>query len=260
MTISVSLVILTWNRWDSVSRSLTANLNSAYYPIKEIIHVDNGSEDGFCDQFTDTFLPAKQVRHWENQGVAVGYNTGLALASGSHVVITGCDRVMPDGWLATWVDHLEAIPETGVIASYSYAAVERMRGGPVWHKGKEIQKAIPVEARIHSKDFLFKVGFMREDFGLYGYEDAEWSDRAEKYARENGYLNYIVAGQPWCKELPDSDFGSVGDKTYRQYKDEIHADPRRKALFKRCHQLGSPHYNPFARVEPNLLDVKDTKE
>lgn len=254
MTVTVSLVILTWNRKQSVGESLSLNLANAGYPIREIIHVDNGSDPGFCEWFKETFKPDVQICHKTNLGVAVGYNRGLAMATSSHVVITGCDRVMPDNWLYKFAETFHQIPNTGVVSCYTGPHTERYRGDEQVINGIPVRRSIPVEARMHSKEFLFRVGFWREDFGLYGYEDSEWSDRAEKRAIDCGLLNIIRTDMGYAQHLPCDDFGKkVDDQDYQAFKDKTHGDPRRKALWLNCHKLNSPYYNPYSRIEPNLL-------
>ncbi len=247
--ISVSLVILTWNRLESVRRSLTANLKSAGYPIREIIHVDNGSESGFADWFQAEFKPAIQVRHATNLGVSKGYNRGFLLATSSHIVITGCDRVMPDNWLLEMVQAAHVIPETAVISVYTDEHPTRCRA-PITLNGLEVVPALPFEARFHSREFLLDVGFFREDFGLYGYEDCEWSDRAERVAREQGRVSYILPHIGDAIELPDDDFGSdMPGAAYDAFKVKEN-DQRDKMLLKEmCWALDNPYYNPYARVE-----------
>lgn len=256
MTVKPSLILLTWNRKTSVNLSLFANLNSAGYPLHELIHVDNGSEPGFTEWFKAAFNPDTQVINKTNLGVAAGYNRGLAMATGTHVVITGCDRIMPMGWLKKWVEAFEAIPDTGVISCYSNYEKDissRYLDSEEILNEIKIRKAIPVEARMHSRDFLFKVGFFREDFGLYGYEDAEWSDRANTYAWANSFRNYTLPDLGIANHLSDDDFGSsVSGVSYRKFKDSIHPSEKNKNLFELCHKLGSPHYNPFARLEPKI--------
>ncbi len=250
--ISVSLVLLTWNRFKSVSQSLLANINSANYPIKEIVHVDNGSSREFWDCFSSKWHVDTQVKHATNLGVARGYNVGLALATGSHVVITGCDRVMPKDWLKNWVDAFEKIPNTGVVSCYTSDQPGRMRAEKEVINGVTIRRAMPVEARMHSRDFLFKAGFFREDFGRYGYEDSEWLDRAEKTARELGLINYVLPDMGLAEHLADDDFNeTVEGLPYKDWKLKQYG-PSGAQLFRRCWELGSPHYNPFARVEKEL--------
>lgn len=274
--IRVSLVILTWNRWPIVREAVERNLASAGYPIHELIHVDQGSEpytlsdlmDGenddafgdFCDLFDHYFKPAVQVRHKQNVGVAAGYNRGFAMATGTHIAMTGCDRLMPDGWLKTWVDHIQAIPQTGVISCYSDhedGCLERRSRGPLTEiNGMTIRPAAAMEARICSREFLYGAGFWREDFGLYGFEDAEWSDRADRYAAEKWLINYVIPSLPYARHAVDrGEFGQTIDGlSYQDWKNKTHADPRLRRLFSWCRDNGSPYYNPFARIEPDLLD------
>lgn len=248
--ISVSLVILTMNRKATVDRSLKANIKNAGYPIREIIHVDNGSEDGFVEWFKREFNPSVQISHRDNLGVAKGYNRGLLMATSSHIAITGCDRLMPPMWLLSWVDALERVPNTGVISLYSDAInhSDRFKEDSKLINGVKIRIAPACEARIHSRRLLLEVGFMREDFGLYGYEDCEWLDRVERYTRELGLINYILPDLGIAKHLEEENNGQ-----YKEMKVKQGEDPRKPRLVQLCHSFGSPYYNPYSRFEPDLL-------
>lgn len=260
MTIKPSLVMLTWNRKPSVEKSLSENIKNAGYPLHEIVHVDNGSLPGFTEWFGDTFKPSVQVLHKENTGVARGYNRGLALTTGSHVIITGCDRVMPNNWLGHFVEGFEKIKETAVISCYTSEQIGRHHKehgqtfGPETRNDIYIQRSIPVEARMHSKDFLFKTGFFREDFGIYGYEDSEWSDRACRAAGKENKICYHMPHIGYAEHISDQDFPEyVNGLPYFKYKNSIHKNPKLAKLFSWCHRNGSPHYNPYARIEPDKL-------
>ncbi len=253
--IKPSLVLLTYNRRNAVERSLTANLASAGYPLHEIIHVDNGSYQGYADWFAEAFKPAVQIRNRENLGVAKGYNRGMLLATGSHIVITGCDRIMPDKWLLKFVEAFEAIPNTGVISMYSDPIDDkdtensRMRSQQENKNGIEIRRAIPFEARMHSRDLLNKAGFFREDFGLYGYEDCEWAERVERVTFRHGLINYILPDLGLAHHLPDDEhFNITADQTYKQFK-RAEACEEKMELVRRCNAQGSPYYNPYFEVQ-----------
>lgn len=234
------------NRKEAVNLSLKANLENAEYHISEIIHVDNNSEHGFADWFKAEFHPSIQVRHRENLGVSRGYNTGMALAKGSHIVITGCDRLMPKAWLKTFVNAFEKIRNTGVISIYTTHKHDdiRLRADKVTRNGITIQHAIPFEARMHSKEFLFKVGFFREDFGLYGFEDCEWADRAERVANQYNLINYIIPDMGLATHLSEGNDGS-----YLEFKIREADDERKRELVETCKLVGSPYYNPYFRIE-----------
>lgn len=255
--LKVSLVLLTWNRAQSVIYSLSENLKSAEYPIHEIIHVDNGSTDRQAVDWINWEIGADvQILHGGNLGVAKGYNRGMLLATGSHIVITGCDRLMPKGWLSSMVRAAEKIPETGVISCYSTPCAaymldqfqSRWRGQEHERNGVVIREAHVAEARFHSREFLHKAGLFREDFGLYGYEDVEWAERAARVARENGWLNYVLPKLGYATHLPDTD-GGAG---YGEFKADHNLMPWKKELAERCWSLGNPYYNPYWRDEPDL--------
>ncbi len=252
--ISVSLIILTCGRWKAVERSLTRNLYWAGCSVDELIHVDNsGSESLIPKWFAERFDPAVQIINNQNLGVAKGYNRGLAMATSSHVVITGCDRIMPKDWLGAMIDAAQAIPNTGVISVYSPPRFGetnhdgRLNGSPKTYGSLVIQPASACEARFHSRDFLMGAGFFREDFGLYGYEDCEWRDRAQSYADANGLINYIIPSLGYAEHIDD------GRGNYEAVKKEQAADPRKPKLVKWCHDRGNPHYNPYCRIERDRL-------
>lgn len=257
----VSLVLLTHNRSNSVIQSLSANLKSAGYPLHEIVHVDNASVGQLgVEWITANAQPSVQVLHTENLGVAKGYNRGMLLATGSHIVITGCDRIMPDNWLKQMVRAAKAIPETGVISCYSRPSAaflldrfeSRYLGEPFEQAGIHLRPAHVAEARFHSRDFLLKAGFFREDFGLYGYEDVEWAERAARVARQYGLRNYVLTNMDHAFHLDDADGGA----NYQVFKREQNAEPYKKALAQRCWELGSPYYNPYSRIEAPILDAQ----
>ncbi len=255
--LKVSLVLLTMDRAQSVIYSLKSNLESAEYPIHEIIHVDNGSRDRTAIKWIDDQVGADvQVLHGGNYGVAKGYNRGMLLATGTHIVITGCDRIMPQGWLFSMAQAAQAIPETGVISCYSTPCAafmldqfaSRYKSEPYTHNGVQIRQSLVAEARFHSRDFLFKAGLFREDFGLYGYEDVEWAERAERVARAYGLKNYVLPALGYAEHLSDQD----GPAGYADFKVCHNGMEWKKALAARCWDLGNPYYNPYWRDEPDM--------
>ncbi len=249
MTITISLVLLTYNRLELASNCLRKNLLSANYPIKEFIHVDNGSGLG---NFSLLRNPDIEIYHRYNQGVAKGYNRGMLLATSSHIVITGSDRLMPDNWLQDWVNAFERIPDTGVVSLYSHPTDASLNGrlrhrytaDTVQLGGLNITPSMPCEARMHSRDFLLKAGFFREDLGLYGYEDVEWVERAQRVAREQGLINYCISDQPYAEHVVEAD-----SEEYKAFKKEQNDQPWKAAKVRELWDQGNPYYNPYVRIE-----------
>lgn len=260
--ITVSLVLLTFNRKKAVMKSLAHNIKNAGYPITDIIHVDNGStEPGLADWVSNHAAPSVQILHAKNEGVAKGYNRGLLMATTSHIVITGCDRMMPKNWLSKMVDAFRRIPNTGVISCYSHPTKSsldgtlelRYKSGQELINGVYIRQSQPCEARMHSRYFLHKAGLFREDFGLYGMEDCEWVDRAERTATREGLINYCLSDLDLALHLPDDDFViGIDGRSYKEFKEHHNTQEYKQRLVKKLHDLGNPHYNPYARIEPKI--------
>ena len=118
----------------------------------------------------------------ENLGVAKGYNRAMALVTGTHMVITGCDMIMPQGWLRHMVDAL-SFEDCGMSLMYSdpiYKNTERQRG-PEFHHNKLIMcHALPIGRRLMSVEVQREIGYFHEGLGLYGWDDVLWAARAEK--------------------------------------------------------------------------------
>lgn len=246
----ISLVILTFNRAEIVRQAMSHNFKNAGRQIDELVWVDNGSTDN-VRKYMKELQPDVSVLHSENLGVAKGYNRGYALASGDYVCITGCDRLMPDGWLATYAKYLEAIPNTGIISIFSQPlekVPERVRGLPYLIDGLPMVDCLPFGSRILPRKLLTeKIGFLREDFGLYGWEDVEWGERALKVLKENHLLSYTIPGvfaehkgNEGIKALNGSE-----DPAYHAFKQQEARDPRKIEVLQKARAEGHPYYNPF---------------
>lgn len=256
----VSWVILTHNRRHTVERAFQHNYIRAGRQIDELVWVDNGSTDG-VDEYAALHKPDVFIKHLDNLGVAKGYNRGMAVASGTHIVITGCDMLMPENWLHTFARYVQEIPETGVACMYSKPLAEcrersRSEKGswcPMMRLNSVLwyMAAMPLERRIFSKDFLEKTGYLREDFGLYGWEDVEWAYRAERVCRENKLLSYVIPDQVPTHLGTEgiNPFDGKDEKEYHAFKQREANDMRKRALLQECAKKNFPYYNPFAGGE-----------
>ena len=204
---SVSLVFLTYNRAAVTAQSLVFNLANAGDTWDEVVWVDNGSTDGVRD-FMFTLNPSVAVLHSENLGVAKGYNHGFLLSKSDWIVTIGVDRIMPDGWLKLFKKYATEIENTGVFVLFSQPlnrVSERLYTKPGEALVKVVNdlsiiEAMPIGAKIIGKWVFKKVGYFREDLGLYGYSDVDWSWRC----RKAGVLTYTVP-DVLCKHLGDTD-------------------------------------------------------
>jgi len=120
MVIQASMVILSYNRFDELSRNLPRLLSERHCPDEfEIIVVDNNSTDGSRE-----FLIALQKEHPEiklilnesNLGVAGGRNAGFAVAQREFVVALDDDAAIVAEDLRRVPSLFEEYPDAGVLA------------------------------------------------------------------------------------------------------------------------------------------------
>ncbi|MDA0724852.1 MAG: glycosyltransferase family A protein, partial [Verrucomicrobia bacterium] len=92
LTPKVSVVIPTYDRIDTLPRSLDSVINQTFYDW-ELIVVDDGSTDG-TDEMILRDYPAVRFHRQENAGVSSARNSGVALASGAWIAFLDSD----DAW------------------------------------------------------------------------------------------------------------------------------------------------------------------
>jgi GT2 family glycosyltransferase len=236
----VSLVMLTYNRADFLAHTMAHNMASAGSPVDELIWVDNGSTAD-VHEVMRTYAPDVCILNKTNFGVSKGYNRGFAVATGDYIVITGSDMLMPEGWLARFRTYIERLPETGVACVFHQDP--RFSLDRTCEKdGLRYHPCLPIGRRIVSRELLTKrIGYLREDFGLYGWEDVEWSHRAVRICKELGLITYAIPGQR-AEHLGTA---RKDPTDYRDFKTRQGGDPGKRALFERCKAENFPYYNPY---------------
>lgn len=138
LSITVSVIIPTYNRAHYLPEALDSILNQTR-PPEEVIIIDDGSTD-------HTSIVAERyggrVRYFktENRGKPTALNFGIPLARGSHVWLFDDDDVaLPDA-LQSHVDFLVAHPEV----AFSYSTNYRYSGDAgIWQRELWVAKAIP---------------------------------------------------------------------------------------------------------------------
>ncbi len=242
----ISWCLLTFNRADDINKSVLHNLNNlGVTKVDELIWVDNGStpyEYEKIDRILKNYFrgPMAKVSFPTNRGVSHGYNAAVALATGSHFLITGVDRIMPNRWLdrmqqafiddpkvvcnSIYTDPKERIPDRFLSA----------RDANGW------TDALPFEARLIDRKLYEHAGYLRQDYGLYGHEDCEWGPRVLRVCKEQGWRSVtdekLVAGHIVTTHLPE----------YHAFKAKESQDPWKYKLTSICQSNNWPYYNPWA--------------
>jgi len=200
----VAIIILNYNGKDFLSRALQS-LVSLEYEMKEILVVDNHSQDDSFERAKREFPQGIFLRNSANLGFAAGMNVGIREAKrlgAEYVWLFNNDAEADPGSLSRLVDFCEENPEAGaaspVIADYQgkdwFASGEisyfRMRA----IHGRKKSETVPYESEYVSGCALFvrqsaleEAGLLDERYFLY-YEDADLSLRI----RQSGKRLFVV--------------------------------------------------------------------
>lgn len=188
---TVNITMVTHNRLE-LTRICMDSLLGSLRPGITLTIVDNGSTDGtpaYLDEMAARIPGMKLFKLSRNMGVAIAANLGWAETDADYYLKLDNDIEIRKPW---WLDRLlelAADPEVGLVA-YRYCD---------WHtkephvlaSGKTLMRAaacnggcLVVPRRVHER-----CGFWNEDFGRYGFEDLDYSNRAVLAGYIVGYLD-----------------------------------------------------------------------
>ena len=91
---NISVVIPTYNRRQTIGRSIDSVLNQTLFP-SEIIVVDDGSTDGTSDYIQSNF-PSIKLLSQPNKGVSAARNMGIKSADANWIALLDSD----DEWFS----------------------------------------------------------------------------------------------------------------------------------------------------------------
>ena len=113
---TLSVVVLSWNTRELTLACLRALHDESPAHRREVIVVDNGSEDGSADAIAEQYPEVRLIRNDDNRLYAAGNNQGAAVAAGEFVVTLNSDTEVRAGALDQLVDFLRAHPDYGAVA------------------------------------------------------------------------------------------------------------------------------------------------
>lgn len=113
---TLSVVVLSWNTQALTLACLRALAAETPRHAREVIVVDNGSEDGSADAIAAAHPDVRLLRNADNRLYAAGNNQGAAVAAGDYVVTLNSDTEVGPGALDRLVDFLRDHPEYGAVA------------------------------------------------------------------------------------------------------------------------------------------------
>lgn len=112
----LSVVVLSWNTKDLTTRCVQALFDDVPRHVREVIVVDNGSQDGSADAIAAAFPQVRLLRNADNRLYAAGNNQGAAIATGEFVCTLNSDTEVRTGALDRLVDFLRTHPGHGAVA------------------------------------------------------------------------------------------------------------------------------------------------
>ena len=112
----VSVVVVCCNGLEITRQCLAGLFNQDYDP-REIIVVDNGSQEDVQGMVTGAYPQFRFIRMERNLGFAGGYNRGIKAAHGKYIAIINNDAIASPQWLSSLIKVAEEDAKIGAVAS-----------------------------------------------------------------------------------------------------------------------------------------------
>lgn len=218
-----SIIIVTYNNLVFTRLCLTSVLASTIYPNSEIIVVDNGSTDDtitYLHQLTQLYGHVRILRNDNNRGFAFANNQGLMMARGDVLVLLNNDTIVPPGWLADLLKHLED-PTVGVVGPVTNRICNEAQIDVPYHTYGEFVQFAQEYTQAHAGelfeirmlamfcmamrwDVFKRVGPIDERFEVGMLEDEDYSMRV----RAAGY-RVVCAEDAFVHHFSQASFGTL---------------------------------------------------
>ena len=111
----VSIIIVTFNGRESLTRCLDSVFRQPYRPL-DVVVVDNASTDDTHQMVRTQYPEVRLVRNQTNRGFAGGNNDGVAQALADVCLLLNDDTTVEAGWIPGLLSKL-AEPMTGAVTS-----------------------------------------------------------------------------------------------------------------------------------------------
>ncbi len=116
---SVSVLIISYNCWPLLDACLHS-LYASDWPIREIVVVDNASQDGTDEKLRAHHPELLSVINAANVGHTRAVNQGLRMLKGDYMLLLDADTEIAPGCLAQMMSFLDANPAVGMVAPRTY--------------------------------------------------------------------------------------------------------------------------------------------
>lgn len=106
-----SIVIITWNQKEKLTKCLETLINNCNMDNSEIIIIDNNSNDGTKEFLISEYSGYTLIFNESNLGVAKARNTGLKLANGKYIVFLDDDTIILNDFIKKSINYLNTNKE-----------------------------------------------------------------------------------------------------------------------------------------------------
>src|ERR1700730_17505447 len=114
-TVSLSIVIVTWNGKRVVSQCLESLLQYKNDASVQIVVVDNASTDGTPEMVREQHPHVLLIQNNCNLGFAKANNLGIKQCSGKYIALINSDVKIPGGCLEKMLEYMEQNPTIGML-------------------------------------------------------------------------------------------------------------------------------------------------
>jgi N-acetylglucosaminyl-diphospho-decaprenol L-rhamnosyltransferase len=114
-TVTLSVVVVSYNRKDLLARCLDAVLADPGAPDFELFVVDNDSRDGSAEMVAEQYPTVRLIANRDNVGFGKANNQAFAQARGRYILMLNPDTVARPGALRALVEYAAAHPQVGAV-------------------------------------------------------------------------------------------------------------------------------------------------
>lgn len=264
----ISIIIPTFNGSAALKECLASifrNTDTSY----EIYVIDN-LKDLESSEYVSKLDKVHLIRNQKNIGPAAARNQALPLVKGSYILFLDDDVILTRHWDKKFLSYFEAFPNVGMIGAKSnWASGIQLVTGCAYSNLLELEKfsqdfgkyerglvGVPrlVSFCLMMKKNLVDVLGALDDFGLYGYEDDDYSLRAGIAGFNPAVARDIFvhhAGGPF--QVGDPVYLDETKKACEKFKEkwkiqhQVGMDIDCREIFKREHEA-KDYYIPFQGV------------
>jgi GT2 family glycosyltransferase len=205
--IDLSIIIVNWNTKEYLLPCVKSIFEKGEGVSKEVIVVDNGSQDGSASEVKKTFPFVQLIENERNLGFARAVNQGLQKASGRYILLLNPDTQVKYGAIDRLMSFLDDRKDAGIvggqllnvdgskqnsIANFPSLATELLNKSllrrlfPKKFPGKEKDYSEPIEVdsvigacMMVRREATKQVGLLDEDYYLF-LEETDWCYRMKK--------------------------------------------------------------------------------